>query len=90
MEADDSKQEADNIVIKSKAQVLKLLGGGIVRPRILTGDEIQVKKVYFFQFDFFSNFSFVSNKVDEVFQSFTFEILKTNWRLASSLDNNYT
>ena len=48
MEADDSKQEADNIVIKSKAQVLKLLDGGITRPRSLTDDEIQAKKVYFF------------------------------------------
>ena len=90
MEADDSKEGADNIVIKSKAQVLKLLDGEIARPKSLTGDEIQTKQVYFFHFDFFSNFSFVSNKIDEVFQSFAFEILRTNWRLASSLDYNYT
>ena len=45
MEADDSNEEADNIVIKSKTQVLKLLDGGIARPRSLTAEEIQVKKV---------------------------------------------
>ena len=89
MEPDDNKEEADNIVIKRKEQVLKLLDDGIARPRSLTGEEIQAKKVYFFHFDFFNNFSFVSNEIDEVFQSFTFEILKTNWRLASSLGYNY-